>query len=155
MENKAQVDVIYTDLKAAFDKIDHNIMLSKFSLRSNNQTHFVACIDGTTLRRATEFTDLGVVLDPKLTFNANYTSIIAKANRQLGFISKIAKDFTDPHCLKYLYCALVRHIVETASIVWTPNNIVWNLRIERVQRRFIRIALRHLPWRDPLKVIIE
>ncbi|KXJ80937.1 hypothetical protein RP20_CCG022795 [Aedes albopictus] len=109
-------------------------------------------INGTILQRVEEVVDLGVTLDPKLTFNKHYSSIIAKANRQLGFIAKIAKDFTDPHCLKSLYCALVRPILETASVVWTPNDVTWTLRIERVQRRFIRLALRHLPWRDPLNL---
>lgn len=109
-------------------------------------------INGSTLQRVLEITDLGVVLDPELTFKNHYASVIAKANRQLGFISKVAKDFTDPYCLKSLYCALVRPILETAAIVWTPNDISWTLRIERVQRRFIRLALRHLPWRDPLNL---
>lgn len=268
MEDKAQVDVIYTDLKAAFDRIDHKILLRKLSrlgasnklaswlssyltgrqlrvkidssisstfcnssgvpqgsnlgpllftlffndvaaklglncviiyaddlkiylvIRSVEDCHrlqalidqfFDWCIrnkltvsipkcsvmtfhrskhpllfdyqiNGVKLRRVDEVTDLGVVLDPKLTFNGHYTSIISKANRQLGFISKIAKDFTDPYCLKSLYCALVRPILENASVVWTPNDISWTLRIERVQRRFIRLALKHLPWRDPVNL---
>lgn len=58
-----------------------------------------------------EITDLRVVLDPELTFKNHYASVIAKANRQLEFISKVAKDFTDPYYLKSLYCALVRPIL--------------------------------------------
>lgn len=117
--------------------------------RSKHPFLFDYRIDGTSLRRVEEITDLGVKLDPKLTFNSHYSSIIAKANRQLGFIAKIAKEFSDPYCWKSLYCALVRPILETACVVWTPNDVTWTLRIERVQRRFIRLALRHLPWRDP------
>ena len=30
--------------------------------------------------------------------------------------------------------------------------VSWCLRLERVQRRFVRFALRHLPWRDPLNL---
>ena len=75
--------------------------------------------------------------------------MISKATRQLGFVSKVAKDFSEPHCWKALYCAIVRPILENASIVWNPYQITWNLRIERVQKRFIRLALRNLPWRNP------
>lgn len=109
-------------------------------------------IDGTLLRRVDQVNDLGVLLDPKLDFRLHYSSVISKANRQLGFISKIARDFKDPHCLKALYCSLVRPILENASIVWCPYEMTWILRLERVQKRFVRLALRNLPWRDPVNL---
>lgn len=117
--------------------------------RSKEPIIFDYRIDNSVLNRVDQVTDLGVILDAKLSFNAHYSSIISKANRQLGFVSRIAKDFTDPYCLKALYCSLVRPILENASVVWAPNDVTWNLRIERVQKRFIRLALRNLPWRDP------
>ena len=106
-------------------------------------------IGDTVLNRVDEIRDLGVLLDAKLSFASHRSSIIAKANRQLGFITRIAKNFTDPYCLKALYCSLVRPILENSSLIWLPHQLTWNLRIERVQKRFIRVALRNLPWRDP------
>lgn len=110
---------------------------------------FDYAINGVVLQRTDQFSDLGVLLDHKLTFNLHRSALITKANRQLGFVSKISKDFIDPHCLKALYCSLVRPILENASLVWFPHQLTWSLRIESVQRKFIRIALRNLPWRDP------
>ena len=55
----------------------------------------------------------------------------------------------DPYCLKALYCSLVRPILENASLIWLPHQLNWSLRIERIQKRFIRVALRDLPWQDP------
>lgn len=106
-------------------------------------------IDGVTLSRVDEVNDLGVQLDSKLSFDLHRSMIISKASRQLGFIAKIAKDFTDPHCLKALYCALVRPLLETAAVVWSPYQTSWSIRIERIQKRFIRLALKDLPWRNP------
>ena len=265
MEMKAQVDVIYTDLKAAFDRIDHKILLHKMS-RLGVSSHLVSwlesylterelrvMIDGcisqpfsnksgvpqgsnlgpllfilffndaalilhdgfklvyaddlklfivvrtqedcerlqnslslfadwcrrnkltisvekcqvisfhrslqpilydyyigdNTLTRVTTVIDLGIQLDSKMNFDLHRSAIISKATRQLGFISKVAKDFSDPHCWKSLYCSLVRPILENVSVVWHPYQVTWCLRIERIQKRFIRLALRNLPWRDP------
>ena len=91
-------------------------------------------------------------MDSGLTFKAHYSDIIARANRQLGFIFKVADEFRDPLCLKALYCSLVRSILETNSVVWSPFHVTWSNRIEAVQKKFVRYALRNLPWRDPLNL---
>ena len=106
-------------------------------------------VNDIALHRVNQVSDLGVILDPKLSFDLHRSSIVTKANRQLGFISKLSRDFTEPYCLKSLYCALVRPILENAAVVWSPYQVSWTLRIERVQKRFIRLALRNLPWNDP------
>ena len=129
------------------------ISITKCEIMTFNRTKspilFDYNINGQILRRVDHVNDLGVILDSKLTFARHRSSIISKATRQLGFIAKIGRNFTDPHCLKALYCALVRPILENASLVWTPYQLSWSLRIERVQKRFLRLALRDLPWRDP------
>ena len=132
------------------------ISIAKCEIMSFNRTKstiiFDYSIDGEVLKRVDQVNDLGVILDTKLTFDRHRSTIISKATRQLGFITKIGRNFKDPHCLKSLYCALVRPLLENASLVWTPHQLYWNLRIERVQKRFLRIALRDLPWRDPVNL---
>ena len=119
--------------------------------RKLNPIIFDYHINDQKLERVDHINDLGVLLDSKLSINLHRSNIIAKATRQLGFISKIA-DFNDPYCLKALYCSLVRPILEYASMVWCPNQLVWTIRIQRVQKRCIRFALRNLPWRDPINL---
>ena len=120
--------------------------------RTQSPIIFTYAIDGHQLKRVDHVNDLGVILDQRLTFESHRTAIVSKATRQLGFIAKIGRDFKDPHCLKALYCSLVRPILENASVVWTPYQLSWNLRLERVQKRFIRLALKDLPWRDPVNL---
>ena len=117
--------------------------------RTAKPVQFDYMIDGHVLKRVDHVNDLGVLLDAKLNFNLNRSSIISKATRQLGFISKIGREFKDPYCLKALYCSLVRPLLENACLIWSPYQLAWTLRIERVQKRFIRLALKNLPWRDP------
>lgn len=79
----------------------------------------------------------------------HYCDIVTRASRQLGFIFKIADEFRDPLCLKALYCSLVRSLLEFGSIIWCPYQRVWISRLESIQKKFVRYALRHLPWNDP------
>ena len=102
----------------------------------------------TQLERVSSVKDLGVILDSSLTFRDHYSSIIAKANRNLGFIMRTTKDFTDPHSLRTLYFSLVRSSLETACVVWSPFTALWITRFEAVQRKFTRFALRLLPWNN-------
>lgn len=79
-----------------------------------------------------------------------YRITVDKASRALGFIFRVAKNFSDIHCLRSLYCFLVRCILEYCCAVWSPTYCNGVERIESVQRHFLRFELRKLPWRDPL-----
>lgn len=109
-------------------------------------------IFGTSIERTSCIKDLGVQLDSKLSFQQHISYMVGKASRSLGFLFRVGKEFTDIYCLKNLYCSLVRSTLEYCSPVWNPyyNNAVE--RIEAVQRRFIRFALRRLPWSNPFSL---
>lgn len=113
---------------------------------------FDYCLLGTTIDRVNQVKDLGVILDSKLTFKPHVSYIVDKASRTLGFIFRIAKNFTDVYCLKSLYCSLVRSTLEYCSAVWSPAYDNGSERIESVQHRFLRFALRKLPWRNPFQL---
>lgn len=104
------------------------------------------------LERVDSICDLGVTIDSKLRFNEHISIITAKAFTVLGFIRRHASGFTDIYCLKTLFCSLVRSILEYASPVWSPFYVKHNLAIERIQKSFLRFALRHLPWNDPINL---
>lgn len=120
--------------------------------RKTNYLSFEYSVDGELLNRTDKIRDLGVTLDSALSFRNHYEEIIDKARRQLGFVSKLSMEFRDPYTLKSLYVSLVRPLLETASIVWDPYHSTVASRIESVQKRFVRFALRNLPWNDSLNL---
>lgn len=120
--------------------------------RKLKPVEFDYTINNHRLQHVDKIRDLGITLDSAMTFKQHYTDIIAKANRQLGFMFKISDEFRDPLCLKSLYCSLVRSILEFGSVVWCPYQTIWIARIESVQKKFVRYALRHLPWNDPVNL---
>lgn len=123
---------------------------------SFSRKHFPVIYDyrlgDTLVERVSHVKDLGVILDTKLTYKQHLSFIIAKASRQLGLVIRMTRNFTDIYCLKTLYCSLVRSTLEYCSTVWPPhyNNAVY--RLEGIQRRFVRYALRQLPWSQPMQL---
>lgn len=112
----------------------------------DNRCVFAYSLNGTMLKRSTTVKDLGVLLDEKLTFKQHINGIVSKANCMWGFVKRQAKDFNCPYVLKALYCALVRSRLENCSIVWSPFFECDKIRIESVQKRFLKFALNHLNW---------
>ena len=84
--------------------------------------------------------------DHKLTFVNHIDTTIAKANSMLGFISRICKNMDNPHALKSLYTAFVRSSLEFGAPVWQPYHAVHKNRLESIQKRFTRLAIRKLRW---------
>lgn len=86
----------------------------------------------------------------ELNFISHFNNIICRANTALGFVKRWSKEFSDPYVTKALYITFMRPILEYGSQVWSPYQDVHIKRIEAVQRRFIRFALRGLGWADPV-----
>ena len=57
-------------------------------------------------------------------------------------IFHFAKNFRQLPCLKALYCSLVRSTLEYCSVVWAPLYQNGIERVERVQKKFTRYAIR-------------
>lgn len=81
--------------------------------------------------------DLGVTLDPRLTFIEHITNIVNRSLKMLGFVKRNSGEFSNFHTLKILYCSLVRTHLEYASSVWNPHYTNHINMIERVQRKFL------------------
>jgi len=128
-----------------------SLNLKKCKTMSFSWRRVIPCnyhIQGFQLDHVTEFRDLGVLMDPKLTFSSHIHFIIGKARSMLGYVKRWAKEFNDPYICKLLYTSLVRPNLEYASPVWNPKYAIHSDSIESVQKQFLLFALSYLPW-DP------
>ena len=85
---------------------------------------------------------MGVITDEHLSWNPHVYSVVAKANRMLCLIKRTIRGLDDSWTLKTLYCTLIRFNLDCGSVVWslcTKRNIE---KLERVQRREIRLILK-------------
>lgn len=114
-----------------------------FSRKRNSLMHNYQ-LNNMLLLRVTQITDLGIILDDKLSFKNHYEKIISKAKMLLGFIKRRAKEFNNVWVTKSLFCALVRPILEYACPIWDPHFQVHIDRIESIQKQFLLFALRDL-----------
>lgn len=70
--------------------------------------------------------------------------------RNLGFIKRNCRQFSDPLSLKVLFCALVRSNLEYCPLIWTNNTHKQIDAIESVQNNFLRfISLNFNIYRPP------
>lgn len=84
--------------------------------------------------------DLGFFLSPTLSFKHHLNVTVGKSLKILGFIKRNTTLFTSATCLRTLYFSLVRSILEYGSVVWFPYLACDQLRLERVQNRFLSFA---------------
>ena len=117
-------------------------MKSHRSFKLDTSYHF----NDKILEKVLNITDLGILLDHKLTFSEHILMMVNKANGVLGFIQRWSKEFTDPYVTKQFYISLVRPILEHGSIIWYPHFLVYVNLIESVQKRLLLFCLRGLGW---------
>lgn len=104
------------------------------------------------IEQVTSFKDLGITVSVPMSFESHIASIVAKANRVLGLMSKSFRSKT-PEVLMPVYKSNIRSILEYGSIIWSPHTKALNFQIERVQKRFTRLfpKIRHFHYRQRLE----
>lgn len=110
--------------------------------RARNPILFAYNISKSDLNRVTVQKDLGVIFNSQLSFALHMDFLISKSNAMLGFIFRNSKEFSDPYTLKTLFVSLVRSNLEYCCTIWSPYYNKGSLRLERIQKRFTKFALR-------------
>lgn len=124
-----------------YNKLELNV--SKCSCitfsRSRNLLSYNYTLNQQSLERTDYIRDLGVIIDSKLLFDRHIDSITSKATKTLGFIVRSTKHFELVKSLKILYCSLIRSQLEYASQAWNPQYEFYINKIERIQKKFLKI----------------
>lgn len=89
------------------------------------------------IQEVNQIRDLGVTFDKELTFVPHIENIIKKASRMLGFVIRNVAGFRRSSTKILLYNCIVRNVLEYCSTVWRPHYATHNLRLERIQKRFL------------------
>ncbi|XP_075167476.1 uncharacterized protein LOC142239568 [Haematobia irritans] len=129
------------------------INVSKCCKVSFSKSNNIICSDyfvnSCTVKCSIEVFDLGVFFDYKFSFISHLDYIVPKAYALLAFIKRSCKDFNDPYTVKLVYSSIVRSRLEYACIIWNPYMIKYSNRIEQIQRRFLKFALRSINFSIP------
>jgi hypothetical protein len=105
--------------------------------RQRSPIHHNYSLNGTSLNRVFLYKDLGIHYSPSLNFEHHINVTVGKALKVLGFIKRNTNQFSSARCLCTLYFSLVRSILEYGDVVWHPYLAKDELRLERVQNRFL------------------
>ena len=104
----------------------------------NINTHSYT-INNIQLNSLTEFKDLGIIFNTKLTFDTHINQMCTKAFNILNIIFRCF--IINDYCyLTKAFITYVRPLLEYNSCIWNPSNIYVGLqnKIEKVQRTFTK-----------------
>lgn len=131
------------DRAVKWSKINHlqfnssKCMVISFS-RARTPIQHNYMVDENKMVRVTEVRDLGVKFTKELSFRTHITNICKKAYRNLGFVLRTVKGFTNMKAIASLYNALVRSQLECNAEIWAPHEAKYTLMLERIQNKYIR-----------------
>lgn len=104
-----------------------------------------------------EVKDLGVLMNPKLHFDAHINAVVRKASARINNIFRIFKTTSMPLLLKS-FKIFVRPLLESNTEIWNPTLSGLTRALESVQRTFTRRLLSragtpHLPYTERLRIL--
>lgn len=94
-------------------------------------------LEGTPLERLATVKDLGVRYSSDLSFSEQVDHVVKKSSRMCNWLTRVFTIHSPAPYLK-LYCSLVVPVLTYASPVWQPGRKGDQVRLQRVQNRFLR-----------------
>lgn len=107
--------------------------------RSKNPIVFDYLLGDDIVTRKNNIRDLGVVFSNDLNPGLHIDTVCTKASNTLGYIIRASRSGLSIGALRLLYVTLVRPILEYCSVVWRPYQIGHKDRLQKIQRRFVRM----------------
>ena len=130
-------------------------MLFGTSQRLAKVDQFSVSVNGSAIKRVTEFKFLGVVVDEHLSWNEHVKAIVSKAGRQVGMLGCVRRYITTDSANAIFLC-MIRLTLEYCAGVWGCCGEVNSGTLETLQKRVGRIiviktsssdtALKALKW---------
>ena len=123
------------------NKLDLNIPKCNVLSFTRRKTlvNFDYALGNVVIPRSNQLRDLGVIFDSHLRFNDHIEDRVRVASRSLGFITRTCRTMNNVDCMKMLYYAFVRPILEYACTVWSPHYDTYVKSLENIQRKFLKI----------------
>ncbi|KAJ8712619.1 hypothetical protein PYW07_005461 [Mythimna separata] len=144
IESDEDIDLLQSDVDSLVQWCSENGMELnvkkcyhvKFT-RKKIMTASIYHVGSDVIQEVSQVRDLGVNFDSQLTFVPHVESIIKKASKMLGFVIRNITGFRRSSTKILLYNSIVRSVLEYCSTIWRPHYATHNLRLERIQKRFL------------------
>ena len=109
------------------------------------------CVNEHPLERVSSHKVLGVTISDTLGWNEHVHEIVSKASKRLYILRVLKRSGIPPEDLINIFYALVRSVLEYACVTWSTSLPIYTKdKIERVQKRALRILFPALSYRDAI-----
>ena len=125
-------------------------------LRIGGKCNMSSCfsINDHILPSSSSVSDLGVIVDNKLSYSEHINSIVTKCNQRIGMFFRgfVSRDFK---MLSKFFTTYIRPILEYNSCVWNPSVKYLIDLLENVQRKFTKRinSISHLSYLERLSIL--
>ncbi|KAM7303220.1 uncharacterized protein ISCGN_013200 [Ixodes scapularis] len=134
-------------------KINHDKTAVITITNKKNPLEFSYMLDNKTINKVNEIKYLGVTISSNLKWETRVTNVCSNAFKKLGFLRRKLKISTSATKLS-AYKALVRPVLEYASIIWSPYQDYLDNKLEKVQRIAVRFIYSNYSWRASVTAML-
>ena len=111
-------------------------------------------INGFQLTNSSSVTDLGILVDSRLTFISHISNILTKATQRAGVFFR-GFSSRHPSLMKKAFVTYIRPSLEFNTNIWNPSKKYLIDKLENIQRRFTKRvpSLSHLSYSERLRAL--